>query len=97
MQELCSYLKISVNELLSGEELKLEDYGMRAEENLRELAKIESVQNKKLLFYENVIGCMSTVAFLMRCSSTGRSWKPVGVPALASTTSMPSITLPKAA
>ena len=40
---------------------------------------------------------VSTVARLMRCSCTGRSWKPVGVLAMRSTTSMPSSTMPKAA
>ena len=36
MLELCSYLKINVNELLSGERLTMENYKDNAEENLME-------------------------------------------------------------
>ena len=34
MLDLCNELKISVNELLSGEVIKMEDYKKQAEENL---------------------------------------------------------------
>jgi len=34
MQELCSYLNISVNELLSGERISADEYNTKAEENL---------------------------------------------------------------
>ena len=39
MLELCSYLKINVNELLSGERLTMENYKDNAEENLMEQQK----------------------------------------------------------
>ncbi len=42
MLDLCKELKISVNELLSGEVIKMENYKIKAEENLIEL------QEKKL-------------------------------------------------
>ena len=64
MAKLCKILGVSYNELLSGEELKRENYERKAEENLAEFAKIETAQNKKLFLYENVIGYMSTAAFL---------------------------------
>ena len=65
MLELCNELKISVNELLSGEMIEMKDYNQIAEKNLLEMAKKEEVQNKKMMFYEMVIGYMSTVTFLI--------------------------------
>ena len=65
MLELCNELKISVNELLSGEMIEMKDYNQIAEKNLLEMAKKEAVQNKKMLFYEIVIGYMSSVTFLI--------------------------------
>lgn len=64
MAKLCELFGISYNELLSGEELTKTAYEKKAEENLREFAKIETAQNKKFFLYENVIGYMSSVAFL---------------------------------
>ena len=47
MLDLCSILGITVNELLSGERIIMEDYQKRAEENLMELqAKKEKVQGE---------------------------------------------------
>lgn len=65
MLELCNELKISVNELLSGELIEMKDYNQIAEKNLLEMAKKEEVQNKKMMFYEMVIGYMSSVTFLI--------------------------------
>ena len=65
MLELCNELKISVNELLSGVMIEMKDYNQIAEKNLLEMAKKEEVQNKKMMFYEIVIGYMSSVTFLI--------------------------------
>ncbi|MBR1875422.1 helix-turn-helix domain-containing protein [Candidatus Saccharibacteria bacterium] len=65
MTKLCKLFDINYNELLSGQRLKTSEYEKRAEENLKEFSEIETAQNKKLLFYENVIGYMSSVAFLV--------------------------------
>ena len=65
MLELCNELKISVNELLSGEMIDMNNYNEKAEKNLLEMAKKEETQNKKMMFYEMVIGYMSTVTFLI--------------------------------
>ena len=47
MLDLCSILGITVNELLSGERIIMEDYQKRAEENLMELqAKKEKAQGE---------------------------------------------------
>jgi len=50
MIELCNELKISVNELLRGEVIEMEDYNKKTEELLIELAKQDEEKNKKLLF-----------------------------------------------
>lgn len=63
--KLCKLFDISYNELFSGEELKKSDYERKAEENLKEFAKIESAQNKKFLMYESVIGYMSSSLFIV--------------------------------
>lgn len=65
MARLCKLFDISYNELLSGEDLKKSDYEKKAEENFKEFAKIETAQNKKFFLYENVIGYMSTITFLV--------------------------------
>ena len=47
MLDLCNILDITVNELLSGERIIMEDYQKRAEENLMELqAKKEKAQGE---------------------------------------------------
>ncbi len=45
MQELCSYLKINVNELLAGERISAEEYRTKAEENLLALSRQRSKRN----------------------------------------------------
>ncbi len=67
MLDLCNELEISVNELLSGEMIDMENYDKRAEELLLEMAKREEQYNKKLLFAMYVIGILSTVFFLSIC------------------------------
>ena len=64
MLELCGILQITVNELLSGERLDMEDYKKMAEENLLQLQKQEELNNKKLLSLEVVIGYTSTICFM---------------------------------
>lgn len=64
MLELCDILDITVNELLTGERIQMEDYSKRAEENLIELKKYEE-QARLLLQLEWVIGYVCTAAFLI--------------------------------
>lgn len=64
MLELCAILEISVNELLTGEQLDKMDYKKTAEQNLIELAKQEELNNRKLLTLEYVIGFISTISFI---------------------------------
>ncbi len=64
MLKLCNELDISVNELLSGEVIEKANYNKKAEQNLLGLAKLEEIQNKKMMMYEMVIGSLSTISFL---------------------------------
>lgn len=45
MQELCSNLKINVNELLTGERISTEEYKAKAEENLLALSRQSNKRN----------------------------------------------------
>ncbi len=65
MLDLCNELKISVNELLSGEIIDMENTDKKTEQLLLEMAEREVKQNKKLMFYEYVIGCTSSISFLI--------------------------------
>ncbi len=49
MLDLCEVLEIAVNELLSGEVIKVNDYEKKAEEKLLEMAKREEAHNKKMM------------------------------------------------
>lgn len=65
MLDLCNELKISVNELLSGEMIKMQDYDKKAEENFIKLQKEKEESDKRLLFTEIMIGSIITVSFLL--------------------------------
>ncbi len=64
MLELCNELDITVNELLSGEEIEMDNYNKIAEENLLEFKKIDETKNKMLLQLEVIIGILVSIAFL---------------------------------
>ena len=63
MLDLCNELIISVNELLSGEVIKMEDYKKQAEENLLKMEKEREEKDKQLLNLEFVIGYFSSLTF----------------------------------
>ena len=65
MLDLCNELDISVNELLSGEVIKMEDYSKKAEENLLEMKKQKEESDKRLLSLEWVIGYMASITFFV--------------------------------
>ena len=66
MPELCKLLKITINDLLCGEVVSVENYNEKAEKALLEMVKKEEMQNKKLMMYENIIGLGSTLSFLIQ-------------------------------
>lgn len=65
MTKICKLFNISYNELLSGEKIAKTEYEKKAEEKLREFAEIETIQNKKFFLYENVIGYLSSIVFIV--------------------------------
>ena len=64
MLDLCQELKINVNELLSGEVIKMDNYNEKAEELLIEMKKQKEEADKKMLQLEWVIGYMASLTFL---------------------------------
>lgn len=65
MLELCSLLKISVNELLSGEVISMNYYNEKAEQNLLEMKKQKEECDKNMLKFEIIIGYMSSITFIL--------------------------------
>lgn len=70
MLELCEVLGISVNELLTREELEMETYNKQAEENLIQMIKEKESSDKRLLNLEIVLGITGTL-FLFAMLFTG--------------------------
>lgn len=67
MLELCALLKITVNELLSGENINMENYNEELEKNLLEAVKQKEQADKRLLRLEVVIGVICVLVLLTAC------------------------------
>lgn len=65
MLELCNILGITVNELLSGERIPMEDYQKKAEENLVELQDKKMKAQKMYKRLEFVWGMIAVLLFLV--------------------------------
>lgn len=65
MLDLCKELNISVNELLKGESIAMNEIEKKTEELLIEMAKTEEDKNKKLLFSMYAFGLMCLVFYLL--------------------------------
>ena len=63
MLDLCSILAISVNDLLSGEVIAMDNYNKQLENNLLEMVKQKESADKRLLTLEIIIGVVVTTAF----------------------------------
>ena len=70
MLELCSILKITVNDLLNGEVVSMENYNENMENKLIEMVKMKEASDKRLLSFEIVIGVISTL-FLLSMIAVG--------------------------
>ena len=68
MLELCDILKISVNDLLSGEVVTMENYNKEMEKNLIEMVKAKEEADKRLLALETVVGVMCIISMLALCA-----------------------------
>ena len=65
MLDLCAILKISVNDLLCGEVVKMENYNEELEHNLIEMVKQKEANDRRLLTLEWVIGILSVLVLLL--------------------------------
>ena len=65
MLDLCDELKISVNELLSGEVIMMDSYNEKLEQNLIDMVKQKEESDKKMLRLEIVIGYISSITFMI--------------------------------
>ena len=61
MPELCGILQITINDLLSGEVVTLDNYNKELENNLLETIKQKELSDKRLLSAEVFIGITATV------------------------------------
>jgi len=65
MLDLCKILKITVNDLLSGEIVSMENYNNEMENKLIEMVKEKEENDKRLLLLEWVIGILSILVLLI--------------------------------
>lgn len=63
LPKLCEILDISINELLNGERLSVDEYKTQAETKLFELQEAKNASEKRLLKTEIVIGVSTTLWF----------------------------------
>lgn len=64
MLELCGILNITVNDLLSGEIVTMENYNKAAEHNLIEIAREKEQADRRLLFSEIIICALGVLILL---------------------------------
>lgn len=65
MLELCDILEITVNDLLSGEVVTMENYNKEMEEKLIEVLKEKEASDKHLLALEWVVGGLSLLVLMV--------------------------------
>lgn len=68
MLALCDVLGITVNDLLTGEVVKMDDYNKEMEKNLLEAVKQKEQADKYLLRLEIVIGVLCAAVLLAACA-----------------------------
>lgn len=64
MPELCKILKISINDLFSGEVVDMKNNEKKYEENLLEMTKMKEEKDRQLLMLEWVIGFIGVASFI---------------------------------
>ena len=65
MLELCDILKITVNDLLSGEVVAMDNYNKELENNLLEMIKQKEEADKRLLKLEIVMGIIAVLPLIV--------------------------------
>ena len=71
MLDLCNELKITVNELLSGEMIDMKEYDKKAEELLLEMHKQKEESDRRLLTIEIVMGVITLVLYIALVMGVG--------------------------
>ena len=64
MKDLCCILKITVNELLSGELINKEDYNKKTEEYMLEIYRQKEEGDRRLLKLEKIVGFLFVTYFI---------------------------------
>jgi transcriptional regulator with XRE-family HTH domain len=64
MLELCEQLKITVNDLLSGEVVTMENYNKELENNLIDMVRLKEKNDRRLLRMEIVLGIIAVLPLL---------------------------------
>ena len=64
MKDLCCILKITVNELLSGELINKEDYNKKTEEYMLEIYRQKEERDRRLLKLEKIVGFLFVTYFI---------------------------------
>jgi transcriptional regulator with XRE-family HTH domain/DNA-directed RNA polymerase subunit RPC12/RpoP len=65
MLDLCKHLKITVNDLLNGEVVSMENYNEKVEKQLLEVIKQKEEADKRLLALEWVVGILSVIVLIV--------------------------------
>jgi len=65
MLELCGVLKITVNDLLSGEVVTMDNYNKELESKLIEMVKEKEESDRRLLAMEWIIGILSVIVLIV--------------------------------
>ena len=67
MLELCGILKITVNDLLCGEVIKVDNYNKETEKQLLNMVKEKEESDRRLLKMEIIMGIATIIPFLAAC------------------------------
>ena len=76
MLELCEILQITVNDLLSGEVVSMDNYNKELENKLIEMVKEKEESDKRLLRLEWVIGILSVI--IITAPAIAAAYLPLG-------------------
>lgn len=68
MLELCGILKITVNDLLSGEVINMDNYNKETEKQLLNMVKEKEESDRRLLKMEIAMGIATIIPFLAVCA-----------------------------
>ena len=71
MLDLCNEIKITVNELLSGEMIDMKEYDKKAEELLLEMHKQKEQSDRRLLTIEIVMGVITLILYIALVMGVG--------------------------